>query len=189
MELTDADVDRLSDVRQLTMWAVKLPEAALGRLRQLEFLDLRGGSAHDLSTVKGCDRLRCLVVNQVRGLSDLSAVSGLTSLERLDLYGLARLEALPDFSRLVALRVLSLGQLRALADWTPLLQLRSLEQLELSNKVYPDRRVFEELARRGQLEAFRWDAPDEAAGRVSEMVRLIDRPPPRLQRPEQWFAS
>ena len=81
-------------------------------------------------------------------------MSGLASLELLELYGLARLKALPDFSRLVRLRRVRLGQLRALAEWTPLLQLRALEELVLSNKVYPDKRVFEELGRRSHLKKF-----------------------------------
>ena len=130
-----------------------------------------------------------LVVNQVRGLSDASGVSGLIALELLELYGLARLKALPDFSRLVRLRRLGLGQLRALADWTPLLQLRALEELVLSNKLYPDERVFAELGRRPHLKAFEWSAPDEPAGRVAEATRLVGRPAPPARRPEEWFAA
>ena len=189
MQLAAADLDRLSDVRNLTLWAVKFPEGALGRLHQLEFLDMRGGSGSDLTEVSRCERLRGLVVNQVRGLSDASGVSGLASLELLELYGLARLEALPDFSRLVRLRRVRLGQLRALAEWTPLLQLRALEELVLSNKVYPDKRVFEELGRRRHLKKFDWSAPDEPSGRVEEITRLVGRPRPMAQRPEDWFAA
>jgi hypothetical protein len=69
--LVDRDVEWLHDVRRLTLWAVPLPDGLLGRLPNLELLDIRGGSGHDMDIVGGCTALRVLVVNQIRGMRDL----------------------------------------------------------------------------------------------------------------------
>lgn len=73
-----------------TLWAVKIPDGLLASLPNLVFLDLRGGSGPSADVVAGCDRLRYLQLNQMRGLSDVSVLPTLSSLEFLSLYGLPK---------------------------------------------------------------------------------------------------
>ena len=80
-----SDRDWLAPVRRLTLWAVDLPEGSLGTLPHLDWLDVRGGSQASADFVIDCDRLRYLQINQVRGLSDASAIGDLVTLELLSL--------------------------------------------------------------------------------------------------------
>jgi hypothetical protein len=98
--VTEADIERLADAERLTVWNVRFPDGSLAALPKLWWLDLRGGSRTDLSLLQGCVGLRGLVVNQVRGLQDATAISSLPRLELLSLYGLARLRALPALASL-----------------------------------------------------------------------------------------
>jgi hypothetical protein len=125
------DLDRLAAVERLTVWNVRFPVGLLAQLRRLWWLDVRGGSASDLSILDGCTGLRGLAINQVRGLTDVDVISQMHQLELLSLYGLARLEELPRLDVLPRLRRVELGQLRPLRGWAPLARVPALEELFL----------------------------------------------------------
>ena len=185
-----SDLPRLSAVRNLTVWNVRFPDGLLAQLPNLEFLDIRGGSRADLALLDGCQRLRGLVVNQVRGLSDAGSVSTLDGLEILSFYGLAKLQALPPMRRLTRLRRLELGQLRGLTDWSSVLELVSLEELLFKNKLVPDRAVIDRLAHYSPLRYFDWWGPDEPQSTLKYVRESLGRErPPRTLRPETWFAD
>ena len=114
-----ADLAWLAPVRRLTLWAVDLPEGFLGTLPNLDWLDVRGGSGESADVVSGCERLRYLRINQVRGLSDVSAVGELATLELLSLYGLPKVTALPSMARLRSLARLELGSVKGLGSIAP----------------------------------------------------------------------
>ena len=48
------DIEWLSSARLLTLWAVKVPPGLLASLPDLQFLDLRGGSATTLEAIAEC---------------------------------------------------------------------------------------------------------------------------------------
>lgn len=129
------DLAWLAPVRRLTLWAVDVPEGFLGTLPNLDWLDVRGGSGASADFVIGCERLRYLAINQVRGLSDVSAVGELVTLELLDLYGLPKVTALPSLARLRSLARLELGSLKGLRSIVPALDAPALEELCLSRAV------------------------------------------------------
>jgi hypothetical protein len=183
------DAPALLEARHLILWNVRLPSGFLATLPRLELLDLRGGSSADLRLVEGCSGLRGLIVNQIRGLKDLSAIEALTRLELLSLYGLAQVDRLPDLSKLPSLRRLDLGQLRSLCDWSPLLRASGLEQLSLANKLDPDLETMSALAAHQRLRYFDWYAPDESASRVRAVSEAVARPRSKPSRPEAWFAE
>ncbi len=184
-----ADLDWLAPVRRLTLWAVEVPEGFLGALPNLEWLDVRGGSGASADFVVGCDRLRYLQVNQVRGLSDVSAVGDLVTLELLSLYGLPRVTVLPDLSRLTSLARLELGSLKGLESLAPALAAPALAELHLVRSVSlgsDDPRLIREAA---QVKAFGWYAEDVPARVWEPVVRAVDKPPARAVMPAQWFAE
>jgi hypothetical protein len=133
-----SDLDWLAPVRRLTLWAVELPEGFLGTLPNLDWLDVRGGSGASADFVIGCDRLRYLQINQVRGLSDAPAVGDLVTLELLSLYGLPQVTVLPSLARLRALARLELGSLKGLASIAPALDAPALAELCLIRSVSMD---------------------------------------------------
>ena len=185
------DLDRLANVRTLTVWNVRFPDDfRFANLPVLELVDIRGGSRSDLAYLEGADSLRGLVVNQVRGLSDLSTISGLTGLRILSLYGLARVDVLPDLAALTDLERLEIGQMRALTDWNALTTPPRLRELFLQNKLDPDLDVVDRLATHPTLTSFHWSAVDVPA-RVSEPVRerLSSLAEARAVRPEDWWAE
>jgi hypothetical protein len=188
--VVEDDLQRMRDVEELTLWNVRFPEGFLARLKRLWFLDLRGGSASDLRVVDGCTRLRGLVVNQVRGLQDLSAISSLANLEFLSLYGLAQMEALPPLRALESLRRVEIGQMRRLEDWSPLAELTALEELLLLNLVTPDERVMRALARSRRLKTFYWYSEDGVAwSKVEALEAIFNRPRTRTLFARDWFGG
>jgi hypothetical protein len=171
-----SDLDWLAQVRRLTLWAVDLPEGFLGNLPNLEWLDVRGGSGSSADFVIGCDRLRYLEVNQVRGLSDVSAVGDLVTLELLSLYGLPKVKVLPSLARLRALARLELGSLKGLASIAPVLDAPALAELYL-------------IADASGIEAFYWNAEDVTVRVWEPVVRVVDKPAARAVYPSDWFAN
>lgn len=73
-EIVLDDLSWLVPAERLTLWNVVVPGGLLAQLSMLWWLDLRGGSAADLECARGCERLRYLQVNQVRGMCDLDLV-------------------------------------------------------------------------------------------------------------------
>ena len=187
--LVDGDLQRFEGVRRLTAWNVKFPPGFLARIPGLWWLDLRGGSASDITVIDGLEGLRGLSVNQVRGLADLGAIERLGRLEFLDLYGLSRVESLPRLEQLLSLRRIQLGQLRSLRDWRPLAAAPALEELLFVNKLYPDDGIVAALAAHPTLRTFGWFAPDEPDRVVASVVKRIDRLPVRMMDSEDWFSE
>ena len=185
-KLVDSDVDRLQHVRYLTLVDTRLPTDFLGRLPQLELLDLRGAlSARTASQLTAVPKLRALAISRARTLTELPTLE--SSLELLDLYGLSQLTALP---KVQGLRRVNLGQLRSLSDWTPLASLPGLEELELTNHLTPDLDVLAQLAANPTFARFGWSAPDEWQRKVAAATQVADRPQPdHLRIRDLWNAS
>ncbi len=184
-----ADLDWLAPVRRLTLWAVDVPEGFLGTLPNLDWLDVRGGSGASANFVIWCERLRCLQINQVRGLSDASAVGELVTLELLSLYGLPKLVVLPSMARLRSLARLELGSLKGLESLAPALDAPALEELFLIRAVSME--VDDPLRIRdaSQIEAFSWFAEDVPDRVWVPVVQVVGKPPARAVMPSDWFAE
>ncbi len=184
-----ADLDWLAPVRRLTLWAVEVPDGFLGTLPNLEWLDVRGGSGASADFVVGCDRLRYLQVNQVRGLSDVSAIGDLDTLELLSLYGLPQLTELPDLARLTSLARLELGSLKGLQSLAPALAAPALAELFLIRSVSMDADDPRRIREAAQVKAFSWFAEDVTARIWEPVVRAVGKPAARAVSPAQWFAE
>lgn len=184
-----ADLDWLGPVRRLTLWAVEVPDGFLGTLPNLEWLDVRGGSGASADFVVGCDRLRYLQVNQVRGLSDVSAIGDLGTVELLSLYGLPQVRVLPDLSRLRSLARLEVGSLKGLESLAPVLSAPALAELLLVRSVSMDAEDPRRIHEAAQVKAFSWFAEDVPVRIWEPVVRAVGKPPTRAVSPAQWFAE
>ena len=184
-----SDFDWLAPVRRLTLWAVDLPDGLLASLPNLDWLDVRGGSGASADFVMGCDRLRYLQINQVRGLSDASAVGSLEDLELLSLYGLPKVTALPSLARLRSLARLELGSLKGLASIAPALDAPALEELFLIRAVSLGADDPCRIRDASQVKAFSWFAEDVPNRIWEPIVRLVDKPAAPTINAAEWFAK
>jgi len=175
--------------RKLTLWAVKVPDAFVSALPGLVWLDIRGGSGSSVDWLRGCHRLQFLSVNQVRGVSDLSAISTLASLEFLRLYGLPRVTMLPDFSALVNLARVELGSMKGLAGIGPVLAAPALEELLLIRSVGLAEHDPEDIRAKTSLRQFGWFAEGVPARIWMPVLKAVGKPASSAVSPEDWFRG
>lgn len=183
------DLGWLAPARKVTMWAVKVPDTFLSALPKLEWLDVRGGSGSSVDWVLGCNRLRYLAVNQIRGVSDLSAISTLASLEFLRLYGLPRVTMLPDSSALGNLARVELGSMKGLAGIGPVLAAPALEELLLVGSVRLAERDPEDIRAKTSLRQFGWFAEDVPTRTWMPVLNAVGKPASSAVFPEDWFRG
>jgi hypothetical protein len=188
-DLDEDDLEWLAPVRMLTLWAVKAPPGFLARLPMLGFLDFRGGSGSDLSFVDGCSDLRGLVVNQVRGLDDLSGLTRLASLQQLDLYGLPRVVQIPSLAAHTKLRRAWVGSMKGLVGLTGLLDAPCLEELHLSRAVGLASDDADRISTHPAITHFDWLAEDVPMHTWKPVCERITKPKGSLMRPEEWFRT
>jgi hypothetical protein len=187
--LGDDDLAALSGARDLTLWNVRLAPGSLARLQSLQVLDLRGGSAASLSELAGVHWLRALVVNQIRGLTDISAVSQLEQLEYLSLYGFPRIAELPSLVRLTKLKRVELGQMKNLADVSSLLAASALEELLFVKRLAVRVDDIRPLLRHPTLRTFAWIWEDVPASQAIPVLEALALPRTRVMFPAEWLAQ
>lgn len=188
-KLEDSDVEWLQTVRWLTLWNVTTPPGFLATLPMLEALDIRGGTATDLSVLDGCDGLRLLIVNQIRGLSDLSVIESLTNLEYLQLYGLKQVVEAPSLASLEALVRMEVGQMKGLPELGGLLDAPSLDVLELLKDTTVSDADVERIQSHPTLSAFAWWAMDVPKARSAPVIEAINLPLPQSLDSRKWFEQ
>ena len=188
-KLTLADVEWLGTVRWLTLWDVTAPPGVLAALPDLRGLDWRGGSSSDLALVRGCNGLRCLVVNQVRGLSDLSELERLTKLDYLQLYGLKQVVEAPSLAGHTSLRRLDIGVMRGLAQLGSLLDAPHLQELCLTKHVNVSESDVARITTHRTLAAFDWFFADVPRRQWEPVMSAINLPKARALRAEDWFRE
>lgn len=180
----------MAAVETLTMWDVVAPHGFLAALPKLRSLDLRGGTGTDLKLLDGCATLQRLAVNQVRGLSDLSAVAELSSLRCLDLYGLPRVTAAPSLGRLVKLQRIDIGSMKGLESIEPFLRAPALAELRIVRAVTITATDLELMADHPTLAAFDWfweDVPVRVARPVIDRMAHLARPTARSS--ADWLVA
>lgn len=185
--LSDSDIEWLSPVKRMTLWAVKHPVDLLARLPSLEFLDIRGGSGDSVSQVAGCRALRVLVVNQVRGMSDLNAITKLETLELLSVYGLPRVQRLPSTAQLRSLIRLELGSMKGLSSIAPILEAPALQELQLSRMVKLSSDDVTAICEHPSLLRFGWFAEDVPYKIWKPVVDAVSKPDFPALRPKTWL--
>lgn len=142
-----------------------------------------------LTAVQGCRRLRYLQINQVRGLTDLTVVPTLTSLELLSLYGLPRVTALPSLAPLRQLLRAEVGSMKGLAGLTGLHDAPALTELLLIRTVAVAQDDAQRLAKHPTLRLFDWYGEDVPVRVWSPFCDAVDKPKARAVHAVQWFQD
>jgi hypothetical protein len=189
--LAESDREWLADVTSATFWNVKFPEGFLSRLSRLEYLDIRGGSGGNAEFVSGCRALKCLTINQVRGMTDLSAIENLTSLRYLSLFGLPKVARIPSLRALVSLDRVEIGSMKGLTDLAGLFAAPSLTELVFIKSVGATMADAATIASHPTIEKFRWEGEDVPVRVWVPFVELVGKPQPRfdwLDRHSHEFA-
>lgn len=166
-----AVIGQLTNLRELVLRSLRLDDLAfLRRLPQLWSLDLKLGSASDLSALEGLEELKYLELWQIKGLADTSFISTLTGLEALFLQSLRRVTQLPDFSPLERLRRIHLDNMKGITDITPVLGAPALEEFICVSIANLQPQDFAALLERGQLKSARFGF---SSGKKNREVREL----------------
>lgn len=190
VRLANDDLDWMRGVRRLTLLAAKHPPGFLAALPNLEWLDIQGGSARSLSFVESCQGLRCLMVNQVLGLTELSAVEGLAALEYLSIYGQPRIESLPDLAPLIHLERLQLGSLKGLRNGIgPALRAPGLRELSLIRAMALAKDDAALARDHPTLRTFDWFFEDGPRRIVEPVLAIVNKPRTVPLHAWEWFAA
>lgn len=189
LTLTGEDAAVLSSARELTLWNVRLPPAFFARLNRLEILDLRGGSGKSLEAIGDARSLRVLVVNQIRGLANVDAISGLHRLEFLSLYGLRHIRHLPPLGSLPLLKRVELGQMRDLQDVSALLGATALEELLFVKRLGINADAIAPLRHHPSLKMFDWVWEDVPASQARPVLEALPLPKVRPISPAEWLRE
>lgn len=130
----DIDFSELANLRGLKASYLKNFEVAMPP--NLEYLIVEGpGIPHEITFLDRCSNLRVLSITKGRAVNSLSAISGLTNLEWLDLYGFPKLYEINEISNLVNLEGLFLESMKNLTfDAVNLKKLDRLKYLNLDCK-------------------------------------------------------
>ena len=92
-------ISGLTQLYDLTLRSITMPDLSLLLpLKGLRSLDLKLGGTRDLRLLPRVGELWYLELWMIRGLTDITAVGGISSLRVLFLQALRQVEALPDFS-------------------------------------------------------------------------------------------
>jgi Leucine-rich repeat (LRR) protein len=94
--------------------------AALGRMEQLEDLQLAGASLVEVSSLAGLSRLTALSLRALDKLESLDGIQGLGELERLEIEECRRVRTIDELEGLSALRRLHLNDDTKIASLRPL---------------------------------------------------------------------
>jgi hypothetical protein len=183
------DCEWLAEARILTLWNVKFSPDLWSKLTKLWWLDLRGGSANDLDHIRSATQLRYFRANQIRGLSDLSAIEQFTQLIRLDIYGLPRVQQLPNLSKHFSLRYLDVGQMSGIQKLDEIFLIPNLKELFLVNRVPVTKQDALRIATHPTLESFAWSSPDWNVKMTQFCQANIKLPRPSWDMPDAWFAK
>ncbi|MCA9176628.1 MAG: hypothetical protein KDB14_19200, partial [Planctomycetales bacterium] len=154
------DLEWLQPIERLTLWNVRLPDGFLAKLPNLWWLDLRGGALADIRIAFGASGLKYLAVNQVRRLSDFSAITSFTQLRSLSLYGLSKVVRLPSLEGLFNLERVEVGQMKSLISLAPILDTPNLKELLLIRKVSVSGVDIHRITHHPSLQRFDWVAED-----------------------------
>jgi len=122
--------DALPELRTLYLRSTTLPSLeSLAPCKHLWWLWLGLGGTRDLSGIDRVGRIRFLELWFIRGLCDLTPISGLRFLEELHLESLKRVLALPTMDQLCSLQRVTLQHMSGLRDVLPLRATPNLKDL------------------------------------------------------------
>ena len=127
-------VGRLNKLGQLDLRSITLPDlSVLTPLKSLLSLSIKLGGTRNLELLARIGRLRYLELWRILGLSDVSAVAGVKTLQFLFLEALKNVKQLPSFAPLKKLRRVHLESMKGITDLRAVAAAPALEELFLGS--------------------------------------------------------
>jgi hypothetical protein len=114
-------VSELQDLETVVLRSISSPDVSyLSHLKKLWSVDIKLGGIKNFDALTTLPELKYLELWQVRGLSDLSFISKIASLQNLFLQSLRQVVRLPNFENSYMLRRISLENMKGLEDLSSL---------------------------------------------------------------------
>lgn len=184
-----SDLELLKNVEQLTLWNVTVPNGFLSQLPKLWWLDIRGGSAADVSIIQGCSGLQYLQMNQIRGLPSIDGVQTLSCLRFLSLYGLSKITDLPSFETLTHLERIEIGQMKGLSTLENVLKAPNVREILAIKTVGITQEDVDAINQHKILTHFAWHYEDVPAKVWRPIMAQINLPKTKSLHAEDWFIA
>jgi hypothetical protein len=122
-------ISSLANLEDLTLRSITAKELAFLRpLTRLRSLDIKLGGTRNITDLAGLDSIQYLELWQIKGFSDLSAISAMPGLQYLFLQSLRNVTAIPDLSKSIALRRIFLENMKGLKDFSAIATAPALEE-------------------------------------------------------------
>lgn len=110
-------ISKLKELKKIVLRSISTPNVDfLEGLKDLWSVDIKLGGIKSFEAIKNLPSIKYLELWLVRGLSDLSFISALPSLQNLFIQSLKQVTALPDLSKSKFLRRISLETMSGLTD-------------------------------------------------------------------------
>jgi hypothetical protein len=123
-------VSELIELERLNLCSITLPDLSpLVPLRKLWSLWVGLGGTKNLRLLRDFKALKYLELWAILGLTDISSIECVPTLEELFLQDLPRVETLPDFKQLTSLRRITFKNMKGIHDLSPLTNAPNLEQV------------------------------------------------------------
>lgn len=120
----------LENLEELTLRSITLNNLEiLTQLHSLLSLDIKLGGTKQMDALPRIGKIRYLELWQIRGLTDLSAIGDMQTLQFLFLEQLKNVSALPSFRNLTRLRRVALSGMKGLTNLRPVADAPNLEEL------------------------------------------------------------
>lgn len=168
-------ISQLVELRSVTLRSITLPNLALlTPLTHLRALDLKLGGTKNLDLLPAFESLDYLELWMVKGLADLTPVSGLPHLEYLFLQSLRQVETLPDMRPMLGLQRLWIETMKGLTDLSPLRDAPGLRHLAVVDMAHLQPEAFTPLIGHPTLETLRFGLGSKRKN--DALARLINLP-------------
>jgi hypothetical protein len=123
-------VAQLKSLDELTLRSITLPDLSLlTPLHRLRALDLKLGGTRDLGLLPEIGELAYIELWMIKGLSDISAVARIPTLQFLFLQSQAQITVLPSFAENASLRCVHLETMKGIRNLAPVAAAPALDSL------------------------------------------------------------
>ncbi|WET67081.1 hypothetical protein [Sphingobacterium sp.] len=127
-------ISKLKDLKKIVLRSISTPNIDyLKGLKHLWSVDIKLGGIKSFEALKTLPSIKYLELWQVRGLSDLSFISALPTLQNLFIQSLKQVTIFPDLSNNKLLRRISLEDMKGLSDMSSLKNAPNLQEFIIWN--------------------------------------------------------
>lgn len=168
----------LSSLEDLTLRSITLPDlSALLPLKNLRSLDIKLGGTKNLGLLPEIGALEYVELWLVRGLSDVSPLAEISTLQELFLQALKRVTWLPSFAASGQLKKVTLDTMRGLTDLSPIAAAPNLEELQLIGMNHLQPEAVLPFMNHPRLARGRWGLGSSRKNRAAWNLRPLGDPP------------